>query len=134
MEGTLAIVVEKFLGDRIGVGRQFVREKFSVRMNSRAIDNGHLVIAGQIVPRSTSLKLPIEITPANRAATSADFLGLNMLPLPFTCNLADYIIAPPNCKMPLAYAEQCAAFEKFHVVATYNLLYNAAILVREGMG
>ena len=25
-------------------------------------------------------------------------------------------------------------FEKFHVVATYNLLYNAAILVREGVG
>lgn len=27
-----------------------------------------------------------------------------------------------------------AAFEKFHVVATYNLLYNAAILAREGVG
>lgn len=26
------------------------------------------------------------------------------------------------------------AFKKFHVVATYNLLYNAAILVREGVG
>lgn len=26
------------------------------------------------------------------------------------------------------------AFEKFHVVATYNLLYNAAILAREGLG
>lgn len=27
-----------------------------------------------------------------------------------------------------------AAFEKFHVVATYNLLFNAAILAREGVG
>ena len=26
------------------------------------------------------------------------------------------------------------AFEKFHVVATYNLLYNAAIMAREGLG
>ena len=25
-------------------------------------------------------------------------------------------------------------FEKFNVVATYNLLYNAAIMVREGLG